>query len=325
MTKKKPLITLLGPTASGKTSLAVALAKRINAEIISADSRQVYREMDIGTGKDLSEYQSIPYHLIDIIEAGEKYNLALFQEDFQEALNNISSKGKQAILCGGSGLYIQAVLQDFNFTTIPTNENLRLALDHYSLEDLRKRFEELKKTIPYPSNPTSKRQLTRAIETIHWQEESKKEVDIPVLIQQEKDEAKLNLAENPFEQNARFIFGLNPKPEIRRERISNRLKERLNQGLLEEVSQLLDRGITPEELIYYGLEYKWATLYLRKEVSYSEFYNLLEIAIHQFSKRQMTYFRKMEKDGLKIQWLDPTINQVEQVTFMLQYIESNQH
>lgn len=298
MIKDHPLITILGPTASGKTSLAVALAENINGEIISADSRQVYRSMDIGTGKDIADYKDIPYHLIDILDAGEQYNLAVFQHDFQQALNKIRSTENTPILCGGSGMYIQSVLQDFNFTAIPRNEKLREDLKDSTLDELKRVFNNSTFST-YPTTPNSKRHFIRAIETIEWQKLNKSQIN-PI-----KESSGINPS---------LIFGLNPKAEIRRERISDRLKKRLNEGLLKEVETLLSKGISAEKLIYYGLEYKWTTLYLEGKLNYSDFYSKLETAIHQFAKRQMTYFRKMEKDGLNIEWLnweDPVDKQVD--------------
>ncbi len=286
----KPLITILGPTASGKTSLSISLANIIGGEIISADSRQVYRSMDIGTGKDISDYKNLPYHLIDIVNAGEQYNLAAFQKDFQLVLAEIQSRGKSPILCGGSGLYIQSVLQDFKLTSVPRNQELREKLAPLNLEELKAIFNTLTLESPFPTNPSTKRHFIRAIETQEWQNENKFN--------------GVNYVDRSVKSNSTLIFGLNPKPEIRRERISNRLQKRLQEGLLEEIETLLSSGITPEKLIYYGLEYKWGTLHLKGELTYSEFYGKLETSIHQFAKRQMTYFRKMEKDGLKIEWLN---------------------
>lgn len=283
-----PLISILGPTASGKTSLAIALAEDIDGEIISADSRQVYRLMDIGTGKDVSDYEETPYHLIDIIDAGEKYNVAMFQQDFEKAFEEIRKKGRYPILCGGSGLYLQAVLQVFKNTKIPINLELRKELEQLTMETLRRRFYRLSAQHSYPTNPSSKRQLIRAVEILSWQESSSS----AVIHAHKKDGGCGNL-----------IFGLNPNPLVRRDRISRRLKKRIDEGMIDEVKYLLDSGISPEDLIYYGLEYKWTTLYLQGELDYASYFKKLETAIHQFAKRQMTYFRKMEKDGLKIHWL----------------------
>lgn len=301
MKEERPLIVLLGPTASGKTKLAVSLAEDIDAEIISADSRQVYKDMDIGTGKDLNEYRAIPYHLIDIIPAGEQYNCAQFQADFQDALKGIGVKSKSAILCGGTGLYIQAVLQNYQHTSIPKNTKLRSSLDDLNTTELRKHLEGVSNPVKDTSTPRSKKQLIRAIEVRNWHEK-----------QNTATEKQVNISPTfPF-----LIFGLSPSTSIRRDRISKRLQERINVGLLDEVEGLLKKGIKEEQLIFYGLEYKWAIYYLRDKVSYEEFYQKLEIAIHQFAKRQMTYFRKMEKDGLEIHWIDENYNLEDKVSFI---------
>lgn len=304
MIKTKPLITILGPTASGKTSLAVALAEEVNGEIISADSRQVYRSMDIGTGKDVIEYKDIPFHLIDILVAGEQYNLAAFQEDFQQVVAEIRSRGKLPILCGGSGMYIQAVLQDFEHTNIPKDKKLRKELQNLKLDELKLIFDRLSINAPYPSNPSTERHFLRAIEILEWKKKSERPIS------------------NLSKAVSSLTFGLNPKAEIRRERISDRLRKRIEEGLIEEVEKLLLSGIPSDKLIYYGLEYKWTTLYLEGKLSYSEFYTKLETAIHQFAKRQMTYFRKMEKDGLKIEWLDWEDSPEKQVSFIKEKLNS---
>lgn len=301
-----PLITILGPTASGKTSLAVTLAEKINGEIISADSRQVYRSMDIGTGKDISEYKNIPYHLIDILDAGEQYNLAVFQEDFQQVVDEIHSRKKLPILCGGSGMYIQAVLQDFGYTAIPQNKELRKELENLKKDELKGIFDSLSINGSYPSNPSTERHFLRAIEVLEWKKQNKTEHSINSL----------------SKAVASLTFGLNPKAEIRRERISDRLKKRIDEGLVEEVEKLLLSGIPSDKLIYYGLEYKWTTLYLEGKLNYSDFYTKLETSIHQFAKRQMTYFRKMEKDGLKIEWLEWESPIEKQVDFIKDKLNS---
>lgn len=298
MKEQLSLIVILGPTASGKTNLAVSLAKEIDAEIISADSRQVYRGMDIGTGKDLREYNDIPYHLIDIIPAGEQYNCAQFQSDFINAFKAISAKNKPVILCGGTGLYIQAVLQNFQHTSIPQNLTLRSALNKLSLIELKKHLEKTPALTNDNSTPSSRKQLIRAIEVREWHNRESNKLPTP----------STNF---PF-----IIFGLSPSISNRREQISNRLKERIEEGLLEEVESLLKKGINDEQLIYYGLEYKWATYYLRNVISYEEFYKKLETAIHQFAKRQMTYFRKMEKDGLNIHWIDENLSLAEKTAYI---------
>jgi tRNA dimethylallyltransferase len=297
MNKNLPLIVILGPTASGKTHLATHLAHNIQGEIISADSRQVYREMNIGTGKDLDEYridnQAIPYHLIDILNAGEQYHIHQFQQDFQKAFEDISSRNKPAILCGGSGMYLEAVLKGYEFTAIPIDENLRRELES-------KAFEELQNNAGGVLNPASveckftpdlstKKRLIRAIEISQF------------------------LSQNPSYKLSKpnipnsIIFGLNPETEIRRKSITKRLHERLQNGMLEEVKSLIDKGISPDKLIFYGLEYKFITQYLTNELDYETMVERLNIAIHQFAKRQMTYFRKMESDGLIINWLSPKI------------------
>lgn len=304
MIKPKPLITILGPTASGKTSLAVALAEKIDGEIISADSRQVYRSMDIGTGKDIIEYKDIPFHLIDILDAGEQYNLSMFQEDFQQVVAEIRSRNKLPILCGGSGMYIQAVLQDFEYTRVPQNKELRKELKSLKLDELKVKFDSLSMNDLYPSTPSTERHFLRAIEILEWKKKSK------------------HPTSNRSKAVSGLTFGLNPKAEIRRERISDRLRKRIDEGLIEEVEKLLLSGIPSDKLIYYGLEYKWTTLYLEAKLSYSDFYTKLETAIHQFAKRQMTYFRKMEKDGLKIEWLDWEDSPEKQISFIKEKLTS---
>lgn len=299
--KTDPLLVILGPTASGKTALAVALAIKLKTEIISADSRQVYQSMDIGTGKDLLEYQNVPYHLIDILSPGEQYNLSAFQDDFQDAYRKISAKNRTAILCGGSGMYIQGVLQNFNHTNIPKNEELRSKLDTFTVEKLSKELENYPSSFTYSSHPTSKRQLIRAIETRLWSKQNPQDDFL-----------------DPSPNIPHLIFGLAPPAAVRREKITNRLKARLDEGLIDEVEQLLLSGISAEKLIYYGLEYKWTTLYLQNTISYNEFFSKLEIAIHQFAKRQMTYFRKMERDGLKVEWLNDDQDKNEHLAIILQ-------
>lgn len=293
------LITILGPTASGKTHLAVQLADWLDAEIISADSRQVYRGMNLGTGKDLDEYtlegKTIPYHLIDVVDAGQSYHIFQFQKDFQEAFNAIKNKGKMAILCGGSGLYLEAVLRGFQYTAVPIDETLRAELLNYAHEELIEKFRPLSSLVPQADISTHKRTI-RAIEIGEF------------------------LRANPsFELPTKLpintvIFGLNPPVELRRERITKRLQQRLAQGMVEEVQTLLDSGVSPDKLIFYGLEYKWITEYLQGRITYDIMFERLNVAIHQFAKRQMTYFRKMEKEGLIINWLgDEPFTQIKQI------------
>ena len=289
MSKNIPLIVILGPTACGKTHLAVQLAHQINGEIISADSRQVYRGMNIGTGKDLEEYmvdnQAIPYHLIDILEAGEQYHIHLFQQDFQRVYQDIISRGKTPILCGGSGMYLEAVLKGYEFTSIPIDENLREELLEKPTEELLQIFQENPSEYTQKADISTRKRLIRAIE-------------INQFLNQNPDFIILNPQIPEF-----IIFGLNPETETRRISITKRLNHRLENGMIQEVKTLIDKEISPEKLIFYGLEYKFITQYLTGELTYEIMVERLNVAIHQFAKRQMTYFRKMERDGLKINWL----------------------
>ncbi|WP_205941055.1 tRNA (adenosine(37)-N6)-dimethylallyltransferase MiaA [Albibacterium indicum] len=278
------LITILGPTASGKTSLAVALAKEIDGEIISADSRQIYRGMDIGTGKDLSEYGDISYHLIDILNAGEIYGVGQFQKDFNRAFEDIKSREKIPILCGGTGLYIQSVLQNFEFTSVPRNPELREAIEGKTIDELRKDFRNMPLHDSFDADTSTHKRLVRAIEIAKWLESNRLEK---------------NVAKPPKS----LTFGIQPALDVRRANISARLKSRFDGGLIDEVEQLMKKGVSEEMLIFYGLEYKFITQYLQGMFDYETCFQRLEIAIHQFAKRQMTYFRKMEKDGLAIHWL----------------------
>ncbi|WP_448139477.1 tRNA (adenosine(37)-N6)-dimethylallyltransferase MiaA [Sphingobacterium siyangense] len=281
---KEKVIVILGPTASGKTKLAVQLAQHIDAEIISADSRQIYRRMDIGTGKDLSEYQDIPYHLIDIHEPGERYNLGNFIADFRQAQQSILEKGKPTILCGGTGLYIQSVIQQNPYALIPSIEGFKESLLAYPETELLTRLQEYTLPVNFQIDLSTKKRIIRAIEILAFLEN-----DPDHIVQQQAVDS--------------IVIGLNPPLEIRREHISQRLKQRLNEGLLEEVCGLLTEGITHEQLQYYGLEYKYASLHLLGQLDYSAFTTKLEIEIHRYAKRQMTYFRKMEKDGIIIHWV----------------------
>jgi len=281
------LITILGPTAVGKTQTSASLAADIDGEIISADSRQVYRGMTIGTGKDLEDYivngKTIPYHLIDICDAGYEYNLFEFQQDFFKAFNDINSRNKTPILCGGTGLYITAATnpQNYLLSDVPPNPSLRNELEQKSFDELKAIFLQYRQ----PHNKTdfdTKKRLIRAIEILS----ASKSATLP----------------NPPQINSLFI-GINIDINARRRRISQRLKKRLDDGMIDEVKRLLDK-LPPEKLIYYGLEYKYITLYLSGKLSSDEMYRQLEIAIHQFAKRQMTWFRGMERKGIKIHWID---------------------
>ena len=291
------LITILGPTASGKTPLAAALAREIDGEIISADSRQVYRRMDIGTGKDLDDYHTvvdglpvdIPYHLIDIAEPGTKYNLFQYQQDFFDAYNNIIAKGKQPILCGGTGLYIEAVLKGYKLSPVPQNQALRSRLEGRSLVELTEMLKELKaQNGSVMHNTTDVDSVQRAIRAIEIEEYN---LHTPT--------PKRELP--PIDS---LIIGVSIDREERRRKITRRLKARLKGGMVEEVKALLDSGIPAADLIYYGLEYKFVTEYIVGRLSYDEMFQRLEIAIHQFAKRQMTWFRGMERRGFKIHWIE---------------------
>lgn len=283
------LITILGPTASGKTSLAVALAHHLDTEIISADSRQIYRSMDIGTGKDLSEYtidgKTIPYHLIDICPPGYKYNLFEYIRDYRNVYNEIVARGKTPILCGGTGLYIEAVLKGYSLPPVPENKALRETLSNKSLPELEAILKTYKTLHNQTDTDTCKRAI-RAIEIAEYYSRQEPSILIP----------------HPVE-NA-LIIGVNIDRESRRARITQRLHDRLDQGMVAEVQGLLEQGIDPEALIYYGLEYKYITEYLIGRTTYDQMVSLLEIAIHQFAKRQMTWFRGMERRGFSIFWLD---------------------
>ena len=300
----KQMITILGPTASGKTSLAVALAAETGGEIISADSRQVYRRMDIGTGKDLEDYTvgnkkiKIPYHLIDICEPGTKYNLFQYQQDFAAAYQDIVGRGKQPILCGGTGLYIEAVLKGYQLSPVPQNPELRARLEGKSLKELAQMLIELKaKNGSVMHNKTDVDSCQRAIRAIE--------------IETYNLEHPVPLRELPPVDS--LIIGVNIDRELRREKITRRLKARLEEGMVDEVRALLDEGIPADDLIYYGLEYKFLTEYIIGRLTYDEMFRGLEIAIHQFAKRQMTWFRGMERRGFTIHWIDATLPMEEKV------------
>lgn len=289
MTNSFDLITLLGPTASGKTSVATRLAYHLDAEIISADSRQVYRRMDLGTGKDLSDYEinhtQIPYHLIDIAEPGTKYNVFEYQRDFLKAYEDIKSRNKPVILCGGTGLYLESVLKSYRLSPVPQNPELRAQLQSKSLEELT----NILKSYKTLHNKTDVDTAQRAIRAI--------EIEEHYLHEPMEDRAFPNLKS--------LTLGIQIDRETRRQRISQRLLQRLENGMIDEVKSLLREGIPAEDLIYYGLEYKYLTQHAIGELSYEEMYTQLEIAIHQFAKRQMTWFRGMEKRGTNIQWVEP--------------------
>lgn len=292
----KRMITILGPTASGKTDLAAHLAFELDAEIISADSRQVYRRMDIGTGKDLDDYtvngKRIPYYLVDICEPGTKYNLFRYQQDFHKAYDDIRSHGKLPILCGGTGLYIESVLRGYSLSPVPQNKELRASLEGKSLDELTTILKKLKsKTGSVMHNTTDVDSCQRAIRAI---------------------EIETYNLHTPMEKRAMppidsLVIGVSIDRDLRRKKISDRLKTRLNNGMVEEIRGLLDSGVSADDLMYYGLEYKYVTLYAIGRLSYDEMFRQLEIAIHQFAKRQMTWFRGMERRGTHISWIDATL------------------
>lgn len=296
------IITILGPTASGKTDLAAHLAARLgNAEILSADSRQVYRGMDIGTGKDLKDYVvdgvEVPYHLIDIQDAGQKYNLFQYQQDFWTAYHDVVGRGKTPILCGGTGLYIESILKNYKMVPVPENPELRKSLEGKTLSELTDILSAYKELHNKTDVDTAKRAI-RAIEIQEYYREHR-------------------IEEKEFPQLRSLTIGVNIDRELRREKISRRLRARLEEGMVDEIRRLLET-VPAEDLIYYGLEYKFVTLYIIGELSYDEMVRQLEIAIHQFAKRQMTWFRGMEeRRGIPIHWIDATLPMEEKVSQIL--------
>ncbi|MBQ5749706.1 MAG: tRNA (adenosine(37)-N6)-dimethylallyltransferase MiaA [Bacteroidaceae bacterium] len=300
------LIAIVGPTASGKTTLATALAKRIGTEIISADSRQLYRGMDIGTGKDLAEYTidgvSIPYHLIDICPAGYRYNLFEYVRDFNAVYADMKARGKQPLLCGGTGLYVETVLKGYSLPPVPENKALRESLQEKSLDELADILRNYKTLHNSTDIDTCKRAI-RAIEIAEFYSRQEPEL----------------LEPRPLLNS--LIVGVNIDRELRRAKITRRLHERLREGMVEEVKSLIDSGIEPESLIYYGLEYKFLTEYIIGRTTYDEMVERLEIAIHQFAKRQMTWFRGMERRGHTIRWIDATLPTDAKVDTIVKWIQ----
>lgn len=302
----KKLITILGPTATGKTLLAANLAARLDGEVISADSRQIYRNMDIGTGKDLDDYIvngiRVPYHLIDIVEPGYEYNVFEYQHHFYEVNNDIVKRQKQPILCGGSGLYIQAVLEGYKLLHVPPDPQLRQNLDALTNFELEQMLSALTK-LHNVSDTSSRKRMIRAIEIGNY------------------NNGKQTKEMNLYPAIDSKIFGVYFDRAIVRQRITERLKFRLNNGMIKEVESILNSGILPDKLKYYGLEYKFITMYILGELNFKEMFEKLNIAIHQFSKRQMTWFRKMEKDGFFIKWIEGSLTIDEKIEIILNDIE----
>lgn len=298
------MLTIIGATATGKTSLAVRFAGELGGEVISADSRQLYRGMNLGTGKDLEEYvhegRAVPYHLIDIADAGERYNLFMYQQEFLKVWRDCERRGVFPVLCGGSGLYVESILKAYRMTPVPENKELRERLASKSLAELTEILASYRNLHNTTDTDTAKRAI-RAIEIAEYYKTHEPE-------------------EGEFPRVNSLVVGVFFDRESRRQRITERLHARLKAGMVEEVKGLLDRGVAPEDLIYYGLEYKFLTLYLTGALTYEEMVEQLNIAIHQFAKRQMTWFRKMERDGCPIHWLDgnmPLDEKVEQVKVWL--------
>ena len=306
MMKKHELITVLGPTACGKTQLAASLAATLRTEVISADSRQVYRRMDIGTGKDLGDYvvdgRQIPYHLVDICEPGTKYNVFRYQHDFFTVFNKLKNADVIPVLCGGTGMYIEAVLKGYKLLDVPPNPVLRRSLAGKSLGEL----EQMLANYKMLHNKTDVDSVQRAIRAIEIEEYHQNEAP----------------GSSEFVPLQSLIIGIDIDREIRREKISKRLHKRLDEGMIDEVRTLLDSGIPPDDLIYYGLEYKYLTQYLIGELTYDEMTSLLEIAIHQFAKRQMTWFRGMERRGFTIHWIDAALPLEEKIKKTLAFFNN---
>lgn len=304
--KKYELITIIGPTASGKTTFAAALAAHLDTEIISADSRQIYRSMDIGTGKDLADYtvdgKQIPYHLIDIHEPGYKYNVFEYQHDFFRVYEDMRRRGKLPILCGGTGMYIEAVLKGYKLLDVPQNPELRESLRNKTLEEL----ETILASYKILHNKTDVDSAQRAIRAIEIEEYYKTQApDV-----------------NEYDPIHSLIVGIHIDRELRREKISRRLRTRLDEGMVDEVRTILATGVKPEDLIYYGLEYKFLTLYIIGKLSFEEMVSQLEIAIHQFAKRQMTWFRGMERRGCEIHWIDATLPTEEKIATTMRILNN---
>ena len=299
------MLTILGPTATGKTQLAARIAFQMNGEVLSADSRQIYRGMDLGTGKDLADYMvngsQVPYHLIDLVDAGTQYNVFEFQREFIRAYHDVRQRGKFPIFCGGSGLYLEAVLKGYRLTQVPSDKKRSEELSLLSLEELASLLKSYK-TVHNSSDTETKNRAIRAIEI---EEYLMHHPDLDIT----------------FPAIHSLIVGVQYDRDTRRERITNRLKQRLTEGMVEEVEGLLATGLTPEDLTYYGLEYKFITLFITGQLTKEEMFERLNIAIHQFAKRQMTWFRKMEREGFEIHWLDGFLPMEEKVSLIMKYLK----
>ena len=301
------LITVLGPTAGGKTSFAANLAYTLDTEIISADSRQIYRGMDLGTGKDIADYtvngKTIPYHLIDILPAGTKYNVFEYQREFFKAFEDISSRGIIPVLCGGTGLYLESAIRNYQLIDVPQNPQLRADLEKYSLEELKNMLASMR-TLHNNTDTDTKKRAIRAIEIETFIKENPKIVP-------------------SYPKIDSLIFGIkNPRP-IEREKIRIRLQQRLDEGMADEIKRLMDSGISADDLIYYGLEYKYVTLYVTGQLKYEDMFEQLYIAICQFAKRQMTWFRRMERLGMYIYWIDGQLDMERKINFALEVLRRN--
>ena len=298
------LLTILGPTAGGKTSVATHMAYILDGEVISADSRQVYRGMDLGTGKDLEDYvvegQKIPYHLIDIVDAGFKYNVYEYQKDFIKVFEDLQNRNKFPVLCGGSGMYIEAIIKGYKLIQVPVNEPLRNELEQKSTDELITILASYKKMHNTTDIDTRKRMI-RAIEIERYYKENP----------QPDDE---------FPEIRPLLVGVKFDRPSQRRRITQRLKKRLEEGMIDEVKKLINQGVTIENLLYYGLEYKFITQYITGNLIYEEMFKKLETAIHQFAKRQMTWFRRMERNGFTIHWLDGYAPMHEKTTRILELL-----
>jgi tRNA dimethylallyltransferase len=300
---QKDLIVILGPTATGKTKLAANLAAKIKGEVISADSRQVYRGMDVGTGKDLADFivdsKKIPHHLIDIVDAGAEYNVFEYQKDFLAVYDDITKRNKQAILCGGTGMYLESILKGYRFLEIPENKELRTELELKSIDELVNILKK-EKEVHNTTDTIYKKRVIRAIEIAKFQAENE------ALIRD-------------FPKICHTIFGIKFEREERRKRITERLKKRFKEeDMIGEVKSLLDSGVSSEKLKFYGLEYKIITEHLLGEITYNEMFDKLNVAIHQFAKRQMTWFRKMERNGFEINWIDGSLSLEDKINFILE-------